>query len=118
MDLMPTLLDMAIGDSLAQVDGKSIFRVLQKKANWGDRPLFFYEKMARPALTGDFPSAAVRNGNYKLLHFFNDNRYELYDLAADSSERYNLLEEKPEVARQMKQDLDQWLKTKTNYSIK
>lgn len=118
MDLMPTLLDMAIGDSLAQVDGKSFFRVLQKKANWGDRPLFFYEKMARPALTGDFPGAALRTGNYKLLHFFNDDRYELYDLAADPSERHNLVGEEPQLARQMKQDLDQWLKAKTNHSIK
>jgi arylsulfatase A-like enzyme len=112
MDVMPTLLDLAFDGSLETVDGKSFENVLMRKENWADRTVFWHEKKSRPYSTGDIPCSVIRSGNYKLMHFFEADRYELYDLSKDISEEKNLINDLPDIASKMKAELKTW---KTNY---
>jgi arylsulfatase A-like enzyme len=52
----------------------------------------------------------VRSGNYKLIHFYDDDSIELYDVVADQGETKNLAGSKPELAAELKAGLAQWLK--------
>ncbi len=60
---------------------------------------------------GDFmtsqtrPHAAIRQGHYKLLHFFEDDRVELYNLMKDPSEARNLDRKEPVKSRELKNQL-------------
>ncbi len=108
MDLMPTLLDMAIDSKLANVDGKSFKNVMMANEVWDTRDLFFYEKMARPKNTGDFPGMAMRSGNLKLFHFFNNDAYELYDLSKDPSEENNIISKDPGLTSMLKKKMQDW----------
>ena len=47
------------------------------------------------------PYSALRLGNWKLIYFHGDRRFELYDLDSDIGERKNLAGERPEVLKQM-----------------
>ena len=56
------------------------------------------------------PHSAIRVGNHKLLHFYEDDRDELYDLAKDVSEQRNLAASEPKVAHELRQQLDGYLR--------
>ena len=108
MDLMPTLLDLAVDGHLKSVDGLSFENVLNGKETWDTRTVFFHEQMARPQATGDFPCTAMRSGNYKFLHFLETDVYELYDLSVDIGEQENLIEIRPDIAERMKSEMATW----------
>ena len=108
MDLMPSLLDLAVDGRMKGVDGKSFENVLNGKEKWNERAIFFHERMARPQTTGDFPCSAVRSGKYKLLHYIENDTFELYDLSTDISEEKNLVETLPDVANKMKGEMKAW----------
>jgi arylsulfatase A-like enzyme len=50
----------------------------------------------------------MRRGNHKLIHFFEDDRWELYDLDADMSESRNLAAELPERTSELRAALEAW----------
>ena len=56
------------------------------------------------------PGAAIRDGNWKLIEFFEDQTVELYDLEQDLGERADLTGTYPEVAERLRirlhKDLD------------
>ena len=53
-------------------------------------------------------NAAVRDGDWKLIEFFEDSSLELYNLRDDLSESNNLAQAKPELAKQLQQQLAAW----------
>ncbi len=57
----------------------------------------------------DGPHSAIRLGNLKLMHFYEDDRIALFDLAKDISERNDLAQQMPRVAQMLKGRLDQYL---------
>ncbi len=57
---------------------------------------------------GGTPGSAVREGNFKLIEFFEDGRLELYDLREDPGERRNLADRDPDRARRMQRLLAEW----------
>ena len=79
-----------------------------------ERPLFWHF----PAyLEGDrstdghwrtTPAGAVRQGNFKLIEFFEDGTLELYDLAEDIGEQKNLADEMPAKVEEMHALLREW----------
>ena len=101
-DYYPTFLRMAglqpAGEPLDGVDLYPLFR--------GG------EKLERDALYFHFPhqtlACAMRRGNDKLVHYFSGET-ELYDLASDLGEEHDLSEERPEKARELRQELFSWL---------
>ena len=53
---------------------------------------------------------AVREGDWKLIEYFEDGQLELYDLGNDLSEDKNLAEDEPEKVRQLHRKLQDWRK--------
>ena len=117
MDLYPTLLDVA-GLELRpeqHVDGASLAGVLGG-AGGGSRSaleerdsLFFHFPHYHGS--GNRPSGAVRIGNLKLVEWFEDGRFELYDLATDPGEARDLAAERAAEALELRDRLRTWRET-------
>ncbi len=58
---------------------------------------------------GATPYSAIRAGSWRLVHFYEDDRDELYDLAADPSETTDLVGREPERAGALRARLEAWL---------
>ena len=116
-DLMPTLVEIIGAPAPDQIaDGVSLTPLLKgSESTWVERPIFWHFPAYlqgyrnRAELFRIRPCSAVRLGKYKLIHFYEDNRYELYDLESDIGEQFNLMEESPEVAERMKSVLNAWI---------
>jgi arylsulfatase A-like enzyme len=88
-DFYPTLLEMAGLDAKPKqhVDGKSLVPLLQGKEM--DRgPIYWH--FPHYGNQGGPPAAAIRDGNWKLIWRFEENRYELYNLSKDIGEKKDL----------------------------
>jgi len=59
--------------------------------------------------TDDGPQSAIRLGTLKLLHFYEDDRVMLFDLARDVGERDDLAPRMPAEAQRLRQRLEQYL---------
>jgi arylsulfatase A-like enzyme len=57
---------------------------------------------------GGTPGAAMREGRWKLIEWYEDNRLELYDLAADLAENDNVAEQYPEIANRLHEELSEF----------
>ncbi len=112
IDYYPTLLELA-GVPLPPeqvVDGKSLVNLLQGRADeeLAGRDLFWH--YPHYGNQGGDPSAIIRRGNWKLIHYFEDGHDELYDLTADPGEQTDRLAEHREKASALRERLDAWLK--------
>lgn len=86
VDMAPTLLDLLGLPARADLSGRSLTAVARGEAQ-PPRPVFV-ELLAYP----NFPKTmrAVVLGDWKLIHDVSENRYELFDLAADPLEQRDL----------------------------
>ncbi|MFG0296136.1 MAG: sulfatase, partial [Maioricimonas sp. JB045] len=50
----------------------------------------------------------IRDGNFKLLELFEDDRLELYNLTEDIGEEHDLAEAMPEKTRELHEKLKAW----------
>ena len=118
IDWYPTILDLC-NISLPQeqdVDGVSLVPLLQGK-KIKERSLFWH--YPHYGNQGGEPSSIIIEGNWKLIHYHEDGRNELYNLALDVGEQNDLFLDEQDRAGQMKQRLDQWLKqTNAKFPIK
>ena len=90
------------------MDGVSIARALRDGSSPERDALFWHYPHYHPG--GATPYSAVRVGDWKLIHFFEDDHIELYNLAKDLSEKTDLTLSEPERVKAMRLRLDQWLK--------
>jgi len=58
---------------------------------------------------GATPHSAIREGSWRLVHFYEDGRDELYDLAGDPGETSDLAAKQPDRSRTLRTRLDAWL---------
>ena len=83
--------------------------------SFGDLLLGQDESVERDALYWHYPhnrhEAAIREGRYKLLHRFKDDRVELYDLETDIGEQTDLSKKRPKLAARLLGKLKRWQKT-------
>ena len=89
MDFYPTILEATGFSEQPQqhVDGRSLLPVLRGE-RITERPLFFH--YPHYGNQGGSPGSAVRLGDYKLIRFYEDDHFELYNLAADPGESTDL----------------------------
>jgi arylsulfatase A-like enzyme len=107
MDVFPTLLDITSQKKL-NTSGQSFLPVLERKEIWNNRTVFWHSSKARPRNTGDTKSSAIREGDFKLIHWYVENRTELYNIKEDSSEENNIANQNPEKVAQLLNKLKQW----------
>ena len=108
MDFYPTILEMA-GLPLRpdlHSDGQSLVPLLRGKASKVHGTTFFHYPHRSNQKGG--PSGAIREGDYKLIVFFDDNKLELYNIKQDIGEQHNLANVMPERRDQMLQKLQDW----------
>jgi arylsulfatase A-like enzyme len=105
----PTLLEMAGLKLLPEQhrDGVSLSPLL-KGETLVNKPLFWYFPHYSGGLGGR-PSAAIRDGNYKLIHFFEDNRNELYNIERDLEEDRDLGKKLPGKINRLNKKLQNWM---------
>lgn len=108
MDFYPTLLDLAGADLLPEQhnDGISLLPLMKGEA-LAERPLIWH--FPHYGNQGGEPSSIIRRGDWKLIHYYEDGRKELYNLAMDISETTNLSEKHPERVQEMGKELFEYL---------
>lgn len=108
IDWYPTLLELAEVEMPAEqaVDGVSLVPVL-KGQSIAERPLFWH--YPHYGNQGGEPSAIVMDGDWKLIHYFEDGRDELYNLSADSAETTDVAAKNARIASRLRSELDEWL---------
>ena len=100
MDLIGAEEDLPDG-----LDGVSLMPLLRGAAI-EPRPIFWH--YPHYGNQGGTPGSSLIVGQYKLIEFYEDLHYELYDISTDLSEQNNLINQYPEKAEEMKQLLHQW----------
>ncbi|HEU5071228.1 MAG TPA: sulfatase [Verrucomicrobiae bacterium] len=109
IDFFPTLLQLANVQVQPKqvIDGVSLVPLL----NGGSitpRPLFWH--YPHYGNQGGEPSSIVRDGDWKLIHYWEDGHNELYDLATDIGERQDLAKSEPQRTAELWSELSAWLK--------
>lgn len=106
-DFFPTLLEIAGIPPMPEqhLDGVSLVPVL-KGGSIPDRPLFWH--YPHYGNQGGEPSAIILKGPWKLIHYFEDNRDELYQIRRDLGEQRNLADQHPDRVRAMRKELETW----------
>ena len=110
-DFYPTLLECAGLPLLPEqhCDGVSLLPTLKGEADF-DRGAIFWH-YPHYSNQGGSPGCSMREGDWKLIEFFEDNRLELYNLEDDISEEYDVGDEYPEERDEMHAKLVEWRKS-------
>ncbi len=107
-DFYPTILAMTGALPLPDqhVDGENLLPLLRGAGRLGERALYWH--YPHYGNQGGSPSAAIREGPYKLVEFYEDNRVELYNLDEDVGETSNLASSLPSRANALRSNLRAW----------
>lgn len=108
IDLHPTVLEMTgvAADPAQPLDGVSLAAHLRGGPAPDREALFWHYPHYHPG--GATPHSAVRMRDWKLIHFFEDDRVELYDVVRDIGETTDLAAKEPQRVAAMRARLDQW----------
>tara|TARA_S200000501_G_scaffold24743_1_gene21442 strand:+ start:10514 stop:11920 length:1407 start_codon:yes stop_codon:yes gene_type:complete len=104
-DLFPTIANLLnLSYKVDDIDGVDLSNLFVKKDI--NRDFIFWHF---PHYHGSLwkPGSAVRNKDWKLIEFHEDNRLELYNLKDDISESKNLSKKFPELTKNLKNQLNQ-----------
>ncbi len=117
IDYYPTFLELggAQPPEGYVLDGKSFAKLLLSGGKGTlDREAVFWHFPgylgAGAGLWRTTPAGAIRQGDWKLIEFFEDSRRELYNLRQDLGERNNLAQSQPEKAKELADRLAAWRK--------
>jgi arylsulfatase A-like enzyme len=108
-DYYPTILDMAGVEPPPeqQLDGKRFTPLLQgEQTDFTRGPVYWH--YPHYGNQGGRPGAAIRDGDWKLIEFFEDGRTELYNLRHDPQEKQDLIQAEPDRAADLLRQLHQW----------
>ena len=90
------------------VDGYDISGYLHGDSEFKREETFFWHEPNYWSFSG--PESSMRRFNWKLIFFYEDQHWELYDLSSDLSERHNLIHQKQNIARSMALELRAYLR--------
>jgi arylsulfatase A-like enzyme len=111
IDFYPTFLQLAglRPDPDQHLDGVSILPLLKNPEAKLDRNTFYWHyPLKKPHFLGGRSAGAIRQGDFKLIEFFDNGEVELYNLSGDISEKNNLAEKLPEKAAELQKCLAKW----------
>ena len=127
-DLLPTFADIADASPAGELDGTSFAPTLQNSDHEAEpREIIWHfpyyhpegDKFAKaPAEIGiddgyttrTQPQSAIRKGNWKLIRLYEDERDELFRIDRDLSEQTDLSAQNPDIARELRIQLSEYLK--------
>ena len=107
-DFYPTILEL-VGLPLRpqqHLDGLSL-KPLLTGGNLASRKLFWH--YPHYGNQGGEPCAIIRSGDWKLIHYYEDGRDELYQLSKDIGEQKDRARQQVERATDLRKELDRWL---------
>lgn len=108
MDFFPTILELAGLESQPELhaDGQSLLPLLRGEEPQQPRTLYWHY----PHYHGSTwtPGAAIRDGDWKLIEFYEFDEAELYNLAQDPGEQQNLAAKLPERTEHLRRKLRDW----------
>ena len=107
-DFYPTILE-TLGLKLRPEqhrDGVSLAPILRGDSDFDRGPMVWHYPHVRISK----PGSAIRSGDWKLIHYYQDGRRELYNLNDDIGESHDLAGRLPEKAAAMKARLDAMLR--------
>ena len=107
-DFFPTFAETLgyVPHELPQHDGVSLLSMLQESPSTLPRKrLFWHYPHYYRRMT---PGSAIRQNDWKLIHFYEDERMELYHVKEDAGETNDLSGQLPERVRAMRAALDGW----------
>ena len=119
-DFFPTLLSFANAEQPKHaLDGIDLSEPLLEPKNPEPRDLFWHfpvylqahhapTDQGQDPLFRTRPGSAIRSGEWKLLHYFENDDYELYNLENDVGEQNNLAEKFPDKTRALQDKLQMW----------
>lgn len=111
VDIYPTVLEIAgvagDADHNQRVDGASLAALLRNPDSGLSRDTLYWH-YPHYHNGGATPYSAMRDGDLRLVHFYEDDRVELYDLAEDVGEERDLAETMPEKAQELLDRLNAW----------
>ena len=118
LDLYPTIAHLAGAPLLDghTIDGVNLIPALTGSGEIPDRDLIWHFPAyleADRSVAGIWrttPASALRRGSYKVIYFFEEDRWELYDLMSDASEMNDLSDKKPQLTLSLGSNLKQWWK--------
>lgn len=107
-DWYPTLLEAAGLPPMPEqhLDGVSLLPLLSGSGGFRRPPLFWH--YPHYSNQGGTPASSVRDGDLKLIEFFEDGHAELYDLRSDIEEKHDLSSADPESTRRLGEELRRW----------
>lgn len=110
IDLLPSILDLCGLEKVShKIDGQSIFPTDKDYSAFENRILFL--EWERGYLLKYKNFAAVK-GNYKLVgntgHEAKIENFELFNIDMDRGEKHNIVEKNPEIATNLKNEIDEW----------
>ncbi len=113
VDVLPTLQEIAGADPPPQpLDGESLVKLLRDPGASLNRGAI-YQHFPGYLGAGDntwrtTPAGIIQAGDWKLLEFFEDGRWELYHLQDDLGEQHNLAGQMPDKAAELHEQLLKW----------
>jgi arylsulfatase A-like enzyme len=134
VDFMPTFAELSNQKLPTQiVDGKSFVSNLETESDAYERPIFWHyplylvgkSKQTKIGLESDMlspiyktnklywravPASAIRKGDWKLIYFYEYDKYELYNLKNDLSETTDLSEQNKAKVEELYAMLKNWTK--------
>jgi arylsulfatase A len=110
VDLLPTLADLCGIRLLHDIDGRSLAPLLRGLEGGENSRSELYWHYPHYSNQGGKPGGAIRDGDWKLIEFYEDSRRELFHVKADPSESRNLAAQEPERVKQLAAKLAAWRK--------
>ncbi|NJX14304.1 sulfatase [Tamlana crocina] len=109
-DLYPTLLDLANLPLRKEqhLDGVSLKPLLEGKSIDIDRPLYWH--YPHYGNQGGEPSSIIQKNGWKLIHYWEDGREELFKLPSEEKDSQNVIEQHQNIATNLSEELMSWLK--------
>lgn len=108
-DFYPTLLDLAEIPLKPEQhkDGISLKPLIEGKELNVNRPLFWH--YPHYGNQGGEPSSIIQQNGWKLIHYWEDNREELFELPSTEKDELNVITKHPEIAENLNKKLMNWL---------